>query len=100
MNSWKTNDGKGYKSRFYVSYVDIKKCSGMFNRRYRPLFKKEQAKKDPEYIKRKNTAVLVLSVLKKQYELEPADVKEAIVKLSQAYRKAYPEINDELPINS
>lgn len=99
VNSWKTNDGKGYKSRFYVSYTDIKKCYSMFNWRYRPLFKKEQAKKDPEYLKRKNAAVLVLSVLKKQYDNEPAAVKEAIVKLSQAYRKAYVEINDELPLN-
>lgn len=98
VNSWKTNDGKWYKSRFYVSYVDIKKCCSMFNWRYRPLFKKEQVKKDPEYIKRKNTAVLVLRVLKKQYDNEPAAVKEAIVKLSQEYRKAYVEINSELPI--
>ena len=70
----------------------------MFNWRYRPLFKKEQAKKDPEYIKRKNAAVLVLSVLKKQYDKEPTAVKEAIIKLSQEYRKAYPEINEELPL--
>lgn len=99
MNSWKTNDGKGYKSRFYVSYADMKKCSSMFNWRYRPLFKKEQAKKDPEYLKRKNVAVVVLNALKKQYDNEPAAVKEAIVKLSQAYRTAYPEINSELPLN-
>lgn len=70
----------------------------MFNWRYRPLFKKEQAKKDPEYLKRKNVAVVVLNALKKQYDKEPAAVKEAIVKLSQAYRKAYPEINEELPL--
>lgn len=77
----------------------MKKLVGMLNWRYRPLFKKEQAKKDPEYIKRKNNNVLVLKVLKKQYEQEPVEVKEAIVKLSQAMRKAYPEINDELPLN-
>lgn len=76
----------------------MKKCYSMFNWRYRPLFKKEQAKKDPEYIKRKNTAVLVLKALKKQYDNEPTAVKEAIVKLSQEYRKAYPEINEELPL--
>jgi len=76
----------------------MKKCYSMFNWRYRPLFKKEQTKKDPEYLKRKNAAVLVLSVLKKQYDKEPAAVKEAIVKLSQEYRKAYPEINEELPL--
>ena len=98
VNSRKTNDGKWYKSRFYVTYADLKLCSWMFNWRYRPLFKKEQAKKDPEYIKRKNVAVVVLKALKKQYDKEPAAVKEAIVKLSQAYRKAYPEINEELPL--
>lgn len=70
----------------------------MLNWRYRPLFKKEQAKNDPEYIKRKNTAVAVLAALKKVYDKEPAAVKEAIVKLSQEYRKAYPEINEELPL--
>jgi hypothetical protein len=70
----------------------------MLNWRYRPLFKKEQAKKDPEYLKRKNVAVVVLNALKKQYDKEPAAVKEAIVKLSQAYRTAYPEINEELPL--
>ena len=77
----------------------MKKLAGMLNWRYRPLFKKEQSKKDPEYIKRKNNNVLVLKVLKKQYEQEPVEVREAIVKLSQAMRKAYPEINDELPLN-
>lgn len=98
MNSWKTNDGKGYKSRFYVTYADIKTCASMFNWRYRPLFKKEQAKKDPEYIKRKNNNVLVLKVLKKQYNDEPIAVKEAIINLSREMRKAYPEINEELPL--
>lgn len=70
----------------------------MFNWRYRPLFKKEQAKKDPEYIKRKNNNVLVLKVLKKQYDQEPIAVKEAIINLSREMRKAYPEINEELPL--
>ena len=98
VNSRKTNDGKWYKSRFYVTYPDVKKLAGMLNWRYRPLFKKEQAKNDPEYIKRKNTAVAVLAALKKVYDKEPAEVKEAIVKLSQEYRKAYPEINEELPL--
>ena len=70
----------------------------MLNWRYRPLFKKEQAKKDPEYIKRKNNNVLVLKVLKKQYNEEPIAVKEAIIQLSREMRKAYPEINEELPL--
>jgi hypothetical protein len=46
----------------------------------------------------KNAAVLVLKALKKQYDLEPIQVKEAIVQLSQAYRQTYPEINTELPL--
>ena len=99
VNSWATNDGKGYKSRFYVTYADMKKLGTTFNWRYWALFKKEQVKKDTEYLKRKSTAVVILKALKKQYDNEPQEVKEAIVKLSQAYRKAYPEINEELPIN-
>lgn len=72
----------------------------MFNWRYRPLFKKEQANKDPEYLKRKNNALLVLKCLKKIYPEENADVRAGIEALSKAYRKTYPELNEELPINS
>lgn len=70
----------------------------MWNRRYRPLFRKEQAKKDPEYIKRKNSNLAVLKVLKKNYPNESIEVKLAIEKFSQQIRKSYPEINEELPL--
>lgn len=72
----------------------------MLNRRYWILFTKQDANKDPEYLKRKNTALMVLKELKKTYPKEPADVQKGIETLSRAYRKAYPELNDELPINS
>jgi hypothetical protein len=62
------------------------------------LYIEDDAKLDPEYLKRKNVALLVLKTLKKQYDDEPIFVKEAIVTLSKAYREAYPEINEELPI--
>lgn len=70
----------------------------MWNRRYRPLFRKEQAKIDPEYIKRKNSNLAVLKVLKKNYPEESIEVKLAIEKFSQQIRKSYPEINEELPL--
>ena len=35
---------------------------------------------------------------KKQYNDEPIAVKEAIINLSREMRKAYPEINEELPL--
>lgn len=98
LNSWRTNDGKWYKSRFYVTNDDMIKTSWMWNRRYRPLFRKEQAKVDPEYIKRKNSNLAVLKVLKKNYPEESIEVKLAIEKFSQQIRKSYPEINEELPL--
>lgn len=99
-NSRKPNDGKGLKSRFFVSYEFMKKAVGMFNRRYWILYLKGDAKKSPEYLKRKNIAVAVLRALKKIYDEENIDVREWIVALSQALRKEYDEINDELPLNS
>ena len=98
VNSWKTNDGKWYKSRFYVSYTNMKKCYSMFNWRYRPLFKKEQVKKDPEYLKRKNNYLLILKVLKKIYPEETSNMKKTIEEFSRNCRKNYPEINEELPL--
>ena len=68
------------------------------NFRYWILYITEDAKTDAEYLKRKNTAVVILKALKSQYDNEPKAVKQAIVQLSQAYRKAYPEINTELPL--
>lgn len=71
----------------------------MLNWRYRPLFKKEQAKKDPEYIKRKNNYLLILKVLKKIYPEETSDMKKVIEEFSRNCRKNYVEINEELPLN-
>lgn len=71
----------------------------MFNWRYRPIFKKEQAKTDPAYLKKKNNALLILKALKTMYPEENADTKKAIEALSREFRKSYPEINKELPVN-
>lgn len=96
INSRKANDEKLLKSRFHIPYWVMKKIP--LNFRYWVLYIEEDAKTDPEYLKMKNTAVLVLKVLKKQYDSEPIQVKEAIVQLSKAYRETYPEINKELPL--
>ena len=100
LNSRTPNDDNKDKSRFYVTNEKLATCVSMFNWRYRVLYNKDQAKKSPEYIKNKNTAVVILKALKKVYPNENAEVKKWIEALSQAYRKAYPEINEELPINS
>lgn len=96
INSWKPNDEKQLKSRFQIPYNMMDKLT--LNFRYWILYIEEDAKVTPEYLKMKNTAVLVLKVLKKQYDSEPIQVKEAIVQLSKAYRETYPEINTELPL--
>ena len=98
LNSWKTNDWKWLKSRFYVSNKFLKSANWMLNWRYRPLFKKWQAKVDPEYLKKKNNAVLVLKALKKMYPEEKSNVQKAIEQLSKEFRKNYPEINTDLPL--
>lgn len=98
VNSWKTNDGKGYKSRFYVTYGDLKNCSGMFNWRYRILYNLEDANKDPGYLKRKANALEALKSLKKLYPEETPQVQRVIESLSVELRRHYPEINEELPL--
>lgn len=98
INSWSHNDDKKLKSRFYVPFYILKAFGNRFNYRYWVLYMKDDAKKDPEYIKRKNTALLVLSVLRKQYDGEPAAVQKSINSLSKSLRKAYPELNDDLPL--
>lgn len=72
----------------------------MFNRRYWLPFKKEQAKDDPEYIKRKNGYVAILKLLKKTYPIENSNMQKAIEDFSKVCRAEYPAINDELPLNS
>ena len=98
INSWKPNDWKWLKSRFYISNKLLKQLKKSLNFRYWVLYIENDAKIDPEYLKRKNVALTVLSALKKYYDGEPIFVRDAIVKLSKAYREAYPEINDELPL--
>lgn len=97
INSWTPNDDRKLKSRFYVSFATMKKMGYRLNYRYRVLYMKVDAAKDPEYLKRKNIALGVLKVLKKQYPWEPVDVRRGIIFLSNVLREAYPEINDELP---
>lgn len=97
VNSWSTNDWKWLKSRFHIPYNVMKQLWSKLNYRYWVLYMKEDEAKSAEYLKRKNTAKLVLEVLKKQYNWEPQKVKEAIVILSSALRNAYPELNKELP---
>lgn len=100
VNSRKTNDWKGLKSRFYVTYDLLKRSGTMFNWRYRLPFKKEQAKEDPEYIKRKTGYVAILKLLKKTYPNENSNMQKAIEDFSKVCRAEYPEINSELPLNS
>ena len=72
----------------------------MFNRRYWLPFKKSQVINDPEYIKRKNRYLLVLSELKKTYPNETPTMQKAIEDFSKVCRREYPELNEELPLNS
>lgn len=98
VNSWLTNDGLKRKSRFHVPYSTMKLYSSMFNWRMRVLYSKMEAKKDPEYLKRKNTALIILKALRKCYPEEQVNIKRAIEELSREYRKNYPELNDEYPV--
>lgn len=100
LNSWKTNDWKWLKCRFYVTYDVMKNAAWTFNWRYWLPFKKEQAKKDPEYIKRKNIYVAVITALKKTYPNESPDMQQAIEAFSKICRSTYEELNSELPLNS
>ena len=97
VNSWTPNDGKGLKSRFYISYNTLKAFWAKFNYRYWVLYIKEDANKDPEYLKRKNGYLAVLTLLKKYYPIENREVQLWIEAFSSAVRKYYPELNEELP---
>ena len=100
LNSFKTNDWKGLKSRFYATYDYLKSCKWMFNWRYWLPFKNEQAIKDAEYMKRKNVWVAVITQLKKTYPSESPKMQKAIEEFSRVYREEYPEINEEIPLKS
>jgi hypothetical protein len=76
----------------------MKVYNTMFNWRMRVLYSKIDALKDPEYIKRKNSAKLILQALRKLYDGESKKVKEEIIDLSLSLREAYPEINGEFPV--
>ena len=99
LNSWKTNDWKGLKSRFYVTYGTLKASQWMFNWRYWLPFKEEQAIKDSEYMKRKSIWTAVIQLLKKTYHNESPKMQKAIEAFSKVYRAEYPEINEEIPLN-
>ena len=96
INSWSPNDAEKRKSRFYVSNDVMKKIA--FNWRYWILYIKEDAKIDPERLKKINVYTVVLETLKKYYNEESPAVKQWIVALSQSLRKEYPEINEKLPL--
>lgn len=98
VNSWKPNDWKGLKSRFYITYDVMKKLWRRFNYRYWVLYMKENEAKDPEYLKRKNAHLTVLQVLKKYYPEENSEVQKWIEAYSVSVRKAYPELDKELPL--
>ena len=58
---------------------------------------KADANKDPEYLKRKNVYLEILKILKKYYPEESAEVQKWIEAYSASVRRAYPELNEELP---
>jgi len=98
VNSRSTNDGKWYKSRFYVTYADMIKCASMFNRRYWIVYNKEDAKKDPEYLRQKANTGEAIKGLKKIYPDANPIVQNMIENLSKQLRKQFPELDDEIPI--
>ena len=98
LNSWSPNDKEKRKSRFYISNQALIDLGWRMNYRYWVLYTEKQEKKDAEYLKRKNWALVVLQYFKKVYDNEPIQVKEWIVALSKALRECYPELNDDLPL--
>ena len=77
----------------------MKKLGSKLNFRYRILYIKEDAKVDPNYLKKMKLHLTILQALKKYYDEEDFAVKQAIIVYSQAVRKHYKEINDQLPLN-
>ena len=68
------------------------------NYRYWVLYTEKQEKTDAEYLKRKNTALILLKALRSIYDVETPKVKKEIVDLSLSLREEYPELNDEYPV--
>lgn len=98
VNSWRTNDWKWLKSRFYATYEFLMKSGTMLNWRYWLPFKKSQINNSPEYIKRKNIYKAVIQALKKTYPEESPEVQKAIEQFSKTIRLNYKELNEELPL--
>ena len=100
VNSRLKNDNwyPPHKSRFLVPYNVIKNYKNMFNFRMWILYSEIDAQKNPEYLKRKNNALIILKALRKMYDDENKIVKNQIVKLSLSLRDEYPELNDEYPV--
>ena len=100
VNSWMKNDKQNppHKSRFHVPYDVLKLWKSMFNWRMWILYTKMDALKDPEYLKRKNTALLLLKALRKIYDGESKIIRNDIIKISLDLREEYPELNDEYPV--
>ena len=99
INSRSPNDNNKLKSRFYISYSTMKKLWQKFNWRYRILYIKSDAAKDPAYLKRLKYHQVIIECLKKNYDAEDFNTKQAIIMYSQAVRKAYPELNTLVPLN-
>lgn len=97
INSWAPNDDNGRKSRFFISFDVMRKFWSRFNWRYWVLYNKEEAKLDPEYLKKKNRALEVIKQLKKIYSEEWPEIKNAIGTLSKLLRARFPELNKEIP---
>lgn len=98
VNSWLKNDPEKHKSRFHIPYDVLKLNAWMFNYRMWILYAKIDALKSPEYLKRKNNALVILKALRKIYDEEWKKVKKEIVDLSLSLREEYPELNDEYPV--
>ena len=72
VNSWMKNDKQNppHKSRFHVPYTTMKLYSQLLNWRMWILYDNDDAFKDPEYLKRKSTALIILKALRKIYDEE------------------------------
>ena len=99
INSRYPNDDKKLKSRFYISNAVMKKLWWKLNFRYWILYAKADAKTDPAYLKRLKIHQTIIETLKKYYDAEDFNTKQAIIMYSKAIRKAYPELNTLVPLN-
>jgi hypothetical protein len=76
----------------------MKKMESMNNWRYRPIFYETTV--NPDYLKEKNEALLLLKVLRQLYEKTSyPKIKIAIEGFSPVLRGVFPELNQEFPLN-